>query len=69
MKTKMSEWVSGLMDGELDGPDAERMLSALREEGETRQAWRTYHLIGDALRDTQLLSPRFGELMAASLAQ
>jgi sigma-E factor negative regulatory protein RseA len=65
MKQKISEW----MDGELAGPDAERMLSALREEGETRRAWRTYHLIGDALRDTQLLSPRFGERMAASLAQ
>ena len=65
MKQKISEW----MDGELEGPDAERMLPALREEGEARQAWRTYHLIGDALRDTQLLSPRFGERIAASLAQ
>ena len=65
MKQKISQW----MDGELDAPDAERMLSALREEGETRQAWRTYHLIGDALRDTQLLSPGFGDRIAASLAQ
>ena len=65
MKQKISEW----MDGELEGPDAERMLSALREEGETREAWRTYHLIGDALRDTRLLSPGFGARMAASLAQ
>jgi sigma-E factor negative regulatory protein RseA len=69
MKTKMSEWVSNLMDGELEGPEAERMLPALREEGEAREAWRTYHLIGDALRDTQVLSPRFGERIAASLAQ
>jgi len=69
MKTKMSEWVSDLMDGELEGPDAERLLPALREEGEARQAWRTYHLIGDALRDTQLLSPGFDQRIAASLAQ
>jgi sigma-E factor negative regulatory protein RseA len=65
MKQKISQW----MDGELEGPDAERMVSALREEGEVRRAWRTYHLIGDALRDTQLLSPRFDERIAASLAQ
>ena len=65
MKAKISE----LMDGELEGSDAERALSALREEGEEREAWRTYHLIGDALRNTQMLSPRFGERMAASLAQ
>lgn len=65
MKQKISEW----MDGELTGSDAERTLSALREEGDGREAWRTYHLIGDALRDTRMLSPRFGERMAASLAQ
>jgi sigma-E factor negative regulatory protein RseA len=65
MKQKISQW----MDGELEGPDAERMLPALREESEARQAWRTYHLIGDVLRETQLLSPRFDERIAESLAQ
>ena len=66
MKQKTSEW----MDGELQGPEAERLIAGLREDqGEARQAWRTYHLIGDALRDTQMLSPRFAQKMAASLAQ
>ena len=65
MKAKISE----LMDGELEGPDAARALSALRGEGEGRQAWRTYHLIGDALRDQRILSQRFSERMAASLAE
>ena len=65
MKQKTSEW----MDGELQGPEAERLLAGLREEGEAREAWRTYHLIGDALRDTRMLSPRFGEHIAARLAQ
>jgi sigma-E factor negative regulatory protein RseA len=65
MKAKISE----LMDGELEGPDAARALSALRGEGEGRQLWRTYHLIGDALRDQPLLSQRFAERMAASLAE
>ena len=65
MKQKISEW----MDGELQGPEAERLLAGLREDGEARQAWRTYHLIGDSLRDTRVLSPRFAERMAASLSQ
>ena len=64
MKAKISE----LIDGELEGADAARALSALREGDEVRQTWRTYHLIGDALRDTRVLSQRFSERMAASLA-
>jgi len=66
MKAKISEW----MDGELQGSDAERMPAELREEGgEARQAWRAYHLIGDALRDTRMLSPGFEARMAAALAR
>jgi len=65
MKAKISE----LMDGELDGPDAARTLSALREDGEVREAWRTYHLISDALRDTRALSYRFSERMRTRLAE
>jgi sigma-E factor negative regulatory protein RseA len=57
------------MDGELDAPDAARTLSALREEGEVRDAWRTYHLISDALRDTRALSHRFSERMRTRLAE
>jgi len=65
MKAKISE----LMDGELDAPDAARTLSALREEGEVREAWRTYHLISDALGDTRILSHRFAVRMQARLAE
>lgn len=64
MKAKISEW----MDGELEGPEAERLALALREDGENRQAWRTYHLIGDALRDTRALSCGFAGRMAERLA-
>jgi sigma-E factor negative regulatory protein RseA len=61
MNEKISERVSDLMDGELEGSDAERTLSVLREEGAGRQAWRTYHLIGDALRDHRVLSAGFSD--------
>ena len=69
MNEKISERVSDLMDGELAGSDAERTLSLLREEGAGRQAWRTYHLIGDALRDHWVLSAGFSDRVVAGLAQ
>ena len=69
MKEKISEGISNFMDGELAGSDAERIVSALREDGEGRLAWRTYHLIGDVLRDHRMLSSGFSERVAASLAQ
>jgi sigma-E factor negative regulatory protein RseA len=55
----MKESISALMDGELHGADTARAVDALRVEGEARDTWRTYHLIGDALRDTPSLSPAF----------
>jgi sigma-E factor negative regulatory protein RseA len=63
MKAKVSEW----MDGELEDAEAERLAQALRAEGEDRQTWRMYHLIGDALRDTRALSPGFAARMAERL--
>lgn len=47
--------ISALMDGELDATNLEGALSALQEEGEALAAWRTYHLIGDALQGRTLL--------------
>lgn len=65
MKSRISE----LMDGELDGDQTGALLAALREEGEAREAWRAYHLISDALRDTRMLSPGFAARVAARLAE
>ena len=65
MKQKISE----LMDGELEGREAAAPLAALREEGEARDAWRSYHMIGDAMRDTRMLSAGFSGRIAAGLAQ
>jgi sigma-E factor negative regulatory protein RseA len=67
MKEKISEYVSEFMDDELAGSEAGRIVSTLREDGEGRQAWRTYHLIGDVLRDHRVLSAGFSERVAASL--
>lgn len=65
----MKAKISALMDGELDGGESGATLAALREEGEAREAWRTYHAIGDALRDSRSLSPDFAARVAARIAQ
>ena len=65
MKAKISE----LLDGELASREAAGPLDALRADGEARDTWRRYHLIGDAMRDTRVLSPGFAGRVAARLAR
>ena len=65
MKARISE----LLDGELESGEATGPLDALRSEGEARETWRRYHLIGDAMRDTRVLSAGFAARVAARLAQ
>src|SRR3954471_21764165 len=55
----MKEKISALMDGELDERAAGEAIGALRGEGEALDTWRMYHLIGDGMRDTRLLSAGF----------
>ena len=64
----MKSKISALMDGELERHEAAALLDALRTEGENRDAWRAYHLIGDAMHDTRMLSPGFAGRVAARLA-
>ena len=64
----MKSKISALMDGDLERHEAAALLDALRAEGEMRDAWRTYHLIGDAMHDTRMLSPGFAGRVAARLA-
>ena len=44
------ERISALMDGELEGEEAASLVPALKQRTDLREAWSTYHLIGDALR-------------------
>jgi sigma-E factor negative regulatory protein RseA len=64
----VKESISALMDGELEGQAADSAIAGLRAEGESLEAWRTYHLIGDAMRDTRLLSAGFTARVAERLA-
>ena len=45
----MNEKISRLMDGELDGPELQSALAALKG-GAAHQTWACYHAIGDVLR-------------------
>jgi sigma-E factor negative regulatory protein RseA len=65
----MKSRISALMDGELGGEEAPGALKALAQDGEARDAWRTYHLISDALRDTRLVSRDFAQRVAARIAE
>jgi sigma-E factor negative regulatory protein RseA len=64
MKARISE----LLDGELESREAAVPLDSLRSEGEARDTWRRYHLIGDAMRDTRMLSAGFAARVAARIA-
>lgn len=60
--------ISAMMDGELEPAAFEGALSALREEGGALAAWRTYHLIGDALQGRTFLDQACSARVAARLA-
>lgn len=47
--------VSALADGQLRGDALARSLQALADDAQARQAWQTYHLIGDVLRSVDLV--------------
>jgi sigma-E factor negative regulatory protein RseA len=63
----MKDSISAFMDGELDDRAAGPVIDALGRYGESRDAWRTYHQIGDALRDSSLLSAGFTARVARAL--
>ena len=65
----MKAKISALMDGELQDAEFAEMMKALREDGPALETWRRYHLISDAMRDTQLLSSGFSSRFAARLAE
>ena len=63
----MDEDISRLMDGELDDSEFEAVCGQLKRT-EGMETWACYHVIGDALRGTDRLSPGFSRRFAARLA-
>jgi len=64
----MKDKLSALMDGELDDKSAAEVIQALGSDPEAVQAWRTYQLISDALRESRVLSEGFTTRFCARLA-
>jgi sigma-E factor negative regulatory protein RseA len=64
----MNDRISALMDGEVDGKSAAQLIEVLARDTQAVSAWRTYHLIGDAMRGGLLLSAGFTERLAQRLA-
>jgi len=44
------ERISALMDGELEQREAVGLIPVLKQRDDIREAWATYHLIGEAMR-------------------
>jgi sigma-E factor negative regulatory protein RseA len=65
----MEDRISALMDGELDDKAAAQTIDTLTQDDVSLDRWRVYHLISDALRDTQVLSAGFASRVAAQLAK
>jgi sigma-E factor negative regulatory protein RseA len=63
----VKEKISALMDGELERDESAAALRGLESGGEARETWRTYHLIGDAMREKRLLSAGFVERVSAAI--
>jgi sigma-E factor negative regulatory protein RseA len=50
----MKEQLSALIDGEFDIDNAEHLLLVAKSDGELKQCWANYHLIGDVMRGDHL---------------
>ncbi len=63
----MKQQISALMDGELFDDEAEALLGRLKRNLDADEEWRVYHLIGDALRQPDHVSPVIGASMRERL--
>lgn len=63
----MKERVSALLDGALDEGASSRMLDSLKRDAILRRNWENYCLIGDVLREEEVLSSDFTRNVMLSL--
>jgi sigma-E factor negative regulatory protein RseA len=63
------EQISALMDGELEHDEAAGLVPVLKQRVDLREAWSSYHLIGEALRGERCGDCAVVSRVAARLAQ
>lgn len=63
------EKISALMDGELDGGEVQQAMLRLKDGGEARDVWATYHVIGDAMRGEVMPAFNVSQRVTVAIAQ
>lgn len=63
----MTQHISALMDGELFDDEAEALLDKMKSNPEAHEEWRTFHLIGDALRQPDHVHVNIGSTFSERL--
>jgi len=63
----MKKQLSALIDGEVEVDDAEHVIKAMKSNEQMKDAWKHYHLIGDAIRDEAVLQPDFSARVLQAL--
>ena len=62
------ERISALMDGEIDHSEVAQVVRHVKDRSELREAWSTYHLIGEAMRGERLADTRVMQAVSTNLA-
>lgn len=62
------EWLSALLDGEIDDAEGDRALKRLGQDQTLVRRWSEYCLIGDALRGDAVAQPGLEQRLHAALA-
>ncbi len=63
----MKEQLSAFVDGELSDDAVKVLLNATKHHDELLENWASYHLIGDVMRDNDLLSEGFEQRVMAAI--
>ncbi|HIE90521.1 MAG: sigma-E factor negative regulatory protein [Methylophilaceae bacterium] len=53
----MKNQLSALIDGEFDVEEADHLITAMKVDGEVKESWKHYNIIGDAIRGDDNVGP------------
>lgn len=57
----MKNQLSALIDGEFEIEESDHLMMALKANSELKEVWKTYHLIGDVIRDSANMPYHFSD--------
>jgi sigma-E factor negative regulatory protein RseA len=63
----MNEQISALIDDEIAVHDAAHLITSVQSNKQANEAWGHYHLIGDVMRGSAMLSPEFRQNLMRKL--